>query len=335
MALFSFIHLCKSMADDVKEYKKDPNFQYKNKIQTAFCGVVVSIFLMIYIGLSMVFTTGLLIYHTKIIKQCLTTKEQLKKFYRNPIGNPYCRSQKENFINALFPKIRKESCLEIMRKNKNNYYKQFELREKIRKEEEEKNKQNIDKNSFMKSTDQNSFSQNINNSNISTNKNMEEIKNNDIQININEEKKKINDNMKNSLIESNQSSSYRKKINYEDEKLIKERNKANRKKNGIMNIELLRKNKLDESTNDKTKNKRINNRYEVEITINQNTDNNNNIESEKKELTGEEKVKVALNVFGNSPDVNVLASSAFLPKPSQNFQKTNNLPKRLPKREKK
>ena len=67
MALFSFIHLCKSMADDVKEYKKDPNFQYKNKIQTAFCGVVVSIFLMIYIGLSMVFTTGLLIYNTKII----------------------------------------------------------------------------------------------------------------------------------------------------------------------------------------------------------------------------------------------------------------------------
>ena len=111
-----------------------------------------------------------------------------------------------------------------------------------------------------------------------------------------------------------------------------------------MDIELLRKSHESNNIflNKKNKNAKSNEFYEEnknEKIINTSSDinsiNNNSGEREKKELTGEENVKVAINVFGNYPDINVLASGSFLPKPSQNFQKTNNLPKRLPKRTKK
>lgn len=36
----------------------------------------------------MIFVTGLLIYHLKLISQNVTTKEDLKGFYQNAFGNP-------------------------------------------------------------------------------------------------------------------------------------------------------------------------------------------------------------------------------------------------------
>lgn len=56
----------------------------------------------------MIFTTGLLIYHIKIVKNNMTTKEELKKLFMNPFGNPYQRDTKKNFLNVLFPKIGKK-----------------------------------------------------------------------------------------------------------------------------------------------------------------------------------------------------------------------------------
>ena len=54
------------------------NNLYKGKeIQISFANVVVAIWLLCYIALSMIFTTGLLLFHIKIIKQDKTTKEEL------------------------------------------------------------------------------------------------------------------------------------------------------------------------------------------------------------------------------------------------------------------
>ena len=39
----------------------------------------------------MSFTTGLLIYHTRLILTNQTTKEELKKIFGGPMGNPYNR----------------------------------------------------------------------------------------------------------------------------------------------------------------------------------------------------------------------------------------------------
>ncbi len=322
MGLFSFIHLCKSMADDVNKYKKDPNFQYKNKVQTAFCGVVVSLFLMIYIGLSMTFTTGLLIYHTKIIKKNLTTKEEMKRFYRNPIGNPYIRNSRQNWVEALSPVIRKESVLEIMRNNKSEYYSQLQKR----KIEEEKIKEKETKTPSNKETEN---EETISERESDVNKKDKEIKEKDIHININDDDnknkfeenkfKKQNENIINNNVQksthisknfvSTSYSSLRKrlenndKLNEEDAKIIQERNKAIRKKNDIGGLDQIRKKKLEKYSRENSnlkENRNIvlmsskkfseNKRYEsenqnniIENNILQSSDNNSNlIESKEK-----------------------------------------------------
>ena len=120
------------------------NNLYKGKeIQISFANVVVAIWLLCYIALSMIFTTGLLLYHIKIIKQDKTTKEELKKLFMNPFSNPYERNLKQNLKNILLPNIKSTSILDELKINKNNY------RKYIRGEELEKEK----KNEYDKSTD--------------------------------------------------------------------------------------------------------------------------------------------------------------------------------------
>ena len=53
----------------------------------------------------MIFTTGLFFYHTSLIKNNLTTKEELKNVYRTPYGNPFLRSIKKNIKFILFPNL--------------------------------------------------------------------------------------------------------------------------------------------------------------------------------------------------------------------------------------
>ena len=120
------------------------NNLYKGKeIRISFANVVVAIWLLCYIALSMIFTTGLLLFHIKIIKQDKTTKEELKKLFMNPFSNPYERNLKQNLKNILLPNIKSTSILDELKINKNNY------RKYIRGEELEKEK----KNEYDKSTD--------------------------------------------------------------------------------------------------------------------------------------------------------------------------------------
>ena len=73
-----------------------------------------SLFLVIYGGLSMLFTTGLLIYHSKLISKNMTTKEELKRFFNNPFGDPYSRNCQRNCQNVLFPRLPTKNILDIL-----------------------------------------------------------------------------------------------------------------------------------------------------------------------------------------------------------------------------
>ena len=138
MGIFSLIYISTKIVHDVKLYKK--NSQYKGKeIQISFANVVVAIWLLCYIAISMIFTTGLLLFHIKIMKQDKTTKEELKKLFMNPFLNPYERNLKQNLKNVLIPNIKTTSILDELKINKNNYNKFIKVEEKEKKNEYDKN----------------------------------------------------------------------------------------------------------------------------------------------------------------------------------------------------
>ena len=93
---------------------------------------IISIFLIIYCGLSMIFTIGLFIYHTKVISNNRTTKEDLKKIFVNPFKNPYSRNLQRNCQYILFPRLPPKSILDILKwddkkDNINNQDKDFSI----------------------------------------------------------------------------------------------------------------------------------------------------------------------------------------------------------------
>lgn len=63
----------------------------------------------------MIFTTGLLIYHSRLVSNNMTTKEELKQFFLNPFGNPYKRKCCTNCLNVLCPRKNKKSLLDILK----------------------------------------------------------------------------------------------------------------------------------------------------------------------------------------------------------------------------
>lgn len=113
---FSIIHIAKYIYNRVKNPNKIDNI---GTISLNSC--LISMFIIIYCGLSMIFTTHLLLYHTGLIIRNLTTKEELKKFYNNVFGNPYRRSCCLNCKMVLCPVKHKKSILDIFKDN--NIYK--------------------------------------------------------------------------------------------------------------------------------------------------------------------------------------------------------------------
>ena len=129
-------HIVIKILDDkkIKKFK----FETKKQKDSALVGdVIISLYLIIYVILTMIFTTGLLLYHIKIVKNDMTTKEELKKFFRNPFGNPYQRSTKSNFSSIIFPKISKKSLIDILNINKEMYEKQKEYFRELKKKKDE------------------------------------------------------------------------------------------------------------------------------------------------------------------------------------------------------
>ena len=105
----------------------------------------------------MIFTTGLLIFHIKIIKDDKTTRVELKILFINPFNNPFQRSTKENLKNSLIPIFSKKSLIDELKENRAQY-----LKYKERKNKEEK----LPKNNIQ---DETSINNNISNGNIEVN----------------------------------------------------------------------------------------------------------------------------------------------------------------------
>jgi len=136
------VFISAKIAFDVKHYKN--NNLYKGKeIQIAFGNVVVAIWLICYVSISMIFTTGLLIFHINIIKFDKTTREELKKLFLNPFSNPYQRTLKQNLKHILIPNIKRTSILDELKSNKNEYIKYLESNEKKQKGKKKENDINV------------------------------------------------------------------------------------------------------------------------------------------------------------------------------------------------
>ena len=99
----------------ITEIKHSKNIN--NIISYSFTDVIMSIYLIIFEGISMIFVTGLFIYHYKLTKRNMTTKEEIKSFFENPQGNPYSKNNKNlNMNQSLFPLKQKMSLLDIFKK---------------------------------------------------------------------------------------------------------------------------------------------------------------------------------------------------------------------------
>ena len=102
---------------EIKHSKSITRLNRNNIISYSFTDVIMSIYLIIFEGISMIFVTGLFIYHYKLTKRNMTTKEEIKSFFENPQGNPYSKNNKNlNMNQSLFPLKQKMSLLDIFKK---------------------------------------------------------------------------------------------------------------------------------------------------------------------------------------------------------------------------
>jgi len=117
LIVLSIINIAKKIYEGVTNNKNLPeNEKNKNIVSKALSEVVISLYIIIYNILILIFIFGLLLYHIKLILDNTTTKEDLKNCWDHPQGNPFQRGTKLNYKNALFPEIKKYSILNILRK---------------------------------------------------------------------------------------------------------------------------------------------------------------------------------------------------------------------------
>ena len=162
--IFSFYYLIKRITQLVKENNLlDESSKIKNIISYSLTEVIMSLYIIIYEGLVMIFVTGLFIYHTKLVLKNITTKEDIKKFWENPQRNPYFRKEKKiNIKNSLFPLKQKKSLTNIFQQG--FIYPIINIENKISiKEEKESEEDNINININNKSpVRNNAYNNNIN-----------------------------------------------------------------------------------------------------------------------------------------------------------------------------
>jgi len=133
--ILCILHIIYKAKDDFDYFK----FKYDKKHNAAVVGdVIMSLYLIVYVILTMIFTTGLLIYHIKIVRNNMTTKEELKKYFINPFANPYQRSTKKNFSSVLFPQLGKKDLIDILNYNEEIYERQKDYILKNRKKKDDK-----------------------------------------------------------------------------------------------------------------------------------------------------------------------------------------------------
>ena len=87
LLIFSIIHIFKEVILNESKEKK---------VAQKLITVIPSLFTIILIAATMTFTTGLIIYHIKLILYNVTTKEEIKKLIPIKIGNSYDRGMAKN-----------------------------------------------------------------------------------------------------------------------------------------------------------------------------------------------------------------------------------------------
>lgn len=320
VGLFSIIHISVKIATDVKEFKKENLYKGK-EIAIAFCNVIPSIWIIIFISISMVFTTGLLIFHIKIIKVNKTTREELKKLFVNPFNNPYNRTLKENLKNIMFPNISKKSLIDELKENKNDYIKYMNKikEEEIKKENGDINNKKDNKNKKEKISEKpykNKDTKNIYNKNKKINENKYDKEDNksdntstitdiDNKDNIN----KLNDNITDDNNKSNNiDKNIKDMVNNENKKTYQNQNQNNNKNISDIMSNIEDKSSSNDIMTDHTAN------------INENENNNSLISNIKKRKF-------------NMKHVNIMESQSYLP-PTSSKQKLeyNNLGTKFLKR---
>ena len=93
LLLFVFsLHTIIRIIQKRKKFNKDyPNFGLRNIDFFCLFNGLIPIYTLIYTTIEMTFVTGLFIYHTKLVLNNISTKEEIKKLVHSPIGNPYNR----------------------------------------------------------------------------------------------------------------------------------------------------------------------------------------------------------------------------------------------------
>ena len=185
------VKIVKDIKDDIKNSKK-------KSLEFCLCDVIMSLYLIIYVAITMIFTTGLLIFHIRMVFNNKTTKEDLKKFFENRYGNTFQRTKSiKNITNSLFPKLSKLSLIDILQKNEKIYKDQqkynLEL-SKLKMEEKEREKENLSNLEKNEEDNQNS---------------KDELKEKEIKISIGKDMQKLEKSLNNNIInnEDNISSS--------------------------------------------------------------------------------------------------------------------------------
>ena len=85
LGAFGIVHIIYTYKDIPKELKE------KNWVAIQLIGLIPTLLTIFFIGCTLSFTMGLMIYHIKLIIRNMSTKEELKKLIFEPIGNPYDR----------------------------------------------------------------------------------------------------------------------------------------------------------------------------------------------------------------------------------------------------
>ena len=142
--IFCLYYLIKRISEIINENNSlDNALKIKNIASYSLTEVIMSLYIIIYQGIIMIFVTGLFIYHTKLILKNVTTKEDIKKFWENPWGNPYFRNDKKiNAKNSLFPLKQKKSLIDIFKEgfsNKTTEEEKEEIKVEVKKNKEENN----------------------------------------------------------------------------------------------------------------------------------------------------------------------------------------------------
>ena len=239
---------------NTKKHLNFDGFSKKFNYRMAFGENIFSLYIIIYVLLTMIFTTQLFFYHTWLIFHNMTTKVELKHLTKNPFGNGFERNKSWNFKYILFPKKPKMSLFDIFNYNKSSYQKQQKLQKNNFKNNN--NKENSKETDINLSSDI-SFDDDPYNNIDSKSELKEKTKQ--------KEESEIKNKDKNNKITTNNNSN--------NNKSTSENNDNNVKEDNIINI----KEGVNRNTKDNNENK---NGDDINLEVNQNIkENNDNMNS--------------------------------------------------------